>query len=346
MASLNPEKLLQLIKLSSGDGKEPNFDFIHPEWPRLPVLSKGARELFGGRQPSFPFITRKWPSGCVSRRLYEASSMQGTTQKEFLKYPFVHLDALREGSKEVHPVMAGTSMALVRFDDADLVPHPFLGQEPVVVNGLVSGGPWLSPAHSEIMGGTSIALMLQGLKVWMISTSLTASILFERNLRDPCQFLSTISKPPRYNGKKTFFVAIQRPGDAIIIPHMFAHTVLTIDIGVPSILVGWECITPADLSIPVKVFDNLAFGARKGLWRKQFLEGGVEQLKTWVMSLPADNDLRKHFEWFVEYYDLSLMPVDPPVERIPRKKQITAQRIKNMSRQKLLPLEVSSPPSS
>ena len=125
MASLNPEKLLQLIKLSSGDGKEPNFDFIHPEWPRLPVLSKGARELFGGRQPSFPFITRKWPSGCVSRRLYEASSMQGMTQKEFLKYPFVHLDALREGSKEVHPVMAGTSMALVRFDDADLVPTRF-----------------------------------------------------------------------------------------------------------------------------------------------------------------------------------------------------------------------------
>ena len=47
MASLNPEKLQQDIKLSSGDGKEPNFDFIHPEWPRLPVLSKGAQELFG-----------------------------------------------------------------------------------------------------------------------------------------------------------------------------------------------------------------------------------------------------------------------------------------------------------
>ena len=53
MASLNPKKLLQLIKLSSGDGKEPNFDFIHPEWLRLPVLSKGAQELFGGRQPFF-----------------------------------------------------------------------------------------------------------------------------------------------------------------------------------------------------------------------------------------------------------------------------------------------------
>ena len=79
--------------------------------------------------------------------------MQGMTQKEILKYPFVHPDALREISNEVHPVMAGTSTALVPFDDVDLVPHPFLDQETVVVNGLVSNGPWLSPAHSEIMGG-------------------------------------------------------------------------------------------------------------------------------------------------------------------------------------------------
>ena len=43
-------------------------------------------------------------------------------------------------------------MALVRFDEVDLVPHPFLDQEPVVVNGLVSDGPWLSPARPENMG--------------------------------------------------------------------------------------------------------------------------------------------------------------------------------------------------
>ena len=65
----------------------------------------------------------------------------------------MHRDALREGSKEVHPVMAGTSMALVRFDDVDLVPRPFLDQVTVIVNGLVWNGPWLSRAHSEIMGG-------------------------------------------------------------------------------------------------------------------------------------------------------------------------------------------------
>ena len=181
--------------------------------------------------------------------------------------------------------------------------------------------------------------MLQGLKVWMISTSLTASISFERNLQDPCQFLSTVSKPPRCNENKTFSVAVQQPGDAIIIPHMFAHTVLTIDIGVTSVLVGWECITSADLSISVKTFDNLAFGDRK---RKQFLEGGVEQLKNWVMSVPADNDLRKHFEWFVEHYDLSLTPVEPPIDRIPRKKKLNAQRIQEISKQSELLLDVPS----
>ena len=142
--------------------------------------------------------------------------------------------------------------------------------------------------------------------------------------------------------KKDLFCGCSTARDAIIIPHMFAHTVFTTGIGVPSILVGWECIAPVDLFIPVKVFDNLAFGARKGLWRKQYLEVGVEQLKSWVMSLPADNDLRKHFEWFVEYHDLSLMLVKVPVERIPRKKQIIAQRVKNMPRQSDLPLDVSS----
>ena len=87
----------------------------------------------------------------VSPRLYEVSSTQRMMQ-EFLKYPFVYLDTLREGSKENHPVMAGTLIDLVRFDDVDLVSHPFLDQETVVVNGLVSDGSWLSPAHTEMMG--------------------------------------------------------------------------------------------------------------------------------------------------------------------------------------------------
>ena len=51
-------------------GRQGALDFIHPEWPRLLVVSKGARELFRGRQPSFPFMTRRWPSGCIARRLW------------------------------------------------------------------------------------------------------------------------------------------------------------------------------------------------------------------------------------------------------------------------------------
>ena len=73
----------------------------------------------------------------------------GVDAEVFLEYPFPHLDALREGSKEVHSVMAGSSMTLVRFDPVDVVPHPFLDQEAVVVNGVVSDGPWLSPTHTE-----------------------------------------------------------------------------------------------------------------------------------------------------------------------------------------------------
>ena len=143
----------------------------------------------------------------------------------------------------------------------DLVPHPFLDREAVVVNGITLDGPWLSLLHTQIMWETSNALMLQGPKMWMKSMSLTTSVLFEKRLQDPCLFLSTVSKPPRYNEKKTLFMAVQRPVDELIIPHMFVHTVLTIGIGVLSVLVGRQCSIPTDVSIPVKVFDNLGFGA-------------------------------------------------------------------------------------
>ena len=108
--------------------------------------------------------------------------------------------------------------------------------------------------------------MLQGLKVCMISMSLTASIFLERNVRELCQFLSTISKPPRYNEKKTLLEMFNGRGrnNHPLYPYMFAHTVLTIDISVPSVLVGWECISQADLSFPVKVLDNQHVIARSG----------------------------------------------------------------------------------
>ena len=52
----------------------------------------------------------------------------------------MHLDALRESREEIHPVLSGTPLALVRLDDVDLVPHQFLEHKTVVVNGLVDLG--------------------------------------------------------------------------------------------------------------------------------------------------------------------------------------------------------------
>ena len=77
--------------------------------------------------------------------------MQRMTLKEFVNYPLVHLDALREGNTEFHPAMTGTSTDLAQLDDADSVPRPFLDQEAVVVNCLDSDGPRLSPAHTEVI---------------------------------------------------------------------------------------------------------------------------------------------------------------------------------------------------
>ena len=152
MASINPENLLQFIKSFPGDKKEPNVDYINPEWPRISVISMGGGESIGDRQPISPFITRRSLSDCVSPRLYELSTMRGLMQ-QFLNHPVVRFYALREGYNEVYSAVAGSSIALMRFDPMDLVPHPFLNQEGVGVNGLFSNGTKVSLAHTETIGG-------------------------------------------------------------------------------------------------------------------------------------------------------------------------------------------------
>ena len=152
---------------------------------------------------------------------YEISSKKGLTQKEFLKYLFVHLDAILEDSEEVHSVMAGSSTALVRFDHVDLVPHPFLYQGVVVVTSLVSDGPWLSPAHTETLG--MLDLMLQRLKVRLISTSLKASIFFEINLRDRVNFSAPSHNLPAVMKKDLFRVCSVTGGRYNHPSHVCAH---------------------------------------------------------------------------------------------------------------------------
>ena len=115
-----------------------------------------------------------------------------------------------------------------------------------------------------------------------------------------------------------------------IFPHFMAHTVNTIDIGVLSVLVGCECSTPVDLSIPLLIFHSLVFGARKSLWREHFLEGGLEKLRECVLTLDAKSDLRKHFQLFDNIYDLFQLDIAASISRQSRKKKLTTKRVQLM----------------
>ena len=44
-------------------------------------------------------------------------------------------------------------MALLEFDDEDLILQLFAGQEPIMVIGLAVEGPWISPVHTDMKGG-------------------------------------------------------------------------------------------------------------------------------------------------------------------------------------------------
>ena len=80
----------------------------------------------------------------------------------------------------------------------------------------------------------------------------------EKLLQDADYLVHTLARAAQRTEKEALIIATQKPGDAIIIPHMMTHTLLTIDLGHPAVLVGWECKTATD-TILVHVSDELTY---------------------------------------------------------------------------------------
>ena len=119
-------------------------------------------------------------------------------------------------------------------------------------------------------------------------------------------------------------LASQLPGHFIFLPALMVLTISTITISVRSILLC--CTTTADLSIPVKTIDILAFGEKKELhkrvsWRETWLEH--------VKRLMLRQRIAWSFSCFVEDYFLSLLLVRFPVRKIAREKKWLRERKRN-----------------
>ena len=117
-----------------------------------------------------------------------------------------------------------------------LSPYCFLDQIVTSCMGLLIKGPWFTYAHTEIGGGASFALLNTGIKIWCASTSTRGTRFFERCCHFPKVFIELMQRGPRERESRYLQFTLQRPADLIYIPHLLAHSVLTLDTGSPTIL--------------------------------------------------------------------------------------------------------------
>ena len=93
-----------------------------------------------------------------------------------------------------------------------------------------------------------------------------------------------MQRGPRERESRYLQFTFQRPGDLIYIPHLFAHAVLTLDTGSPTILSGWDAATTANQQIIIQTLDEYTFGVRRGKWPEIFREKGLVALRERVFS--------------------------------------------------------------
>ena len=172
--------------------------------------------------------------------------------------------------------------------------------------GLLIKGPWFTYAHTEIGGGASFALLNTGNKIWCVSTSSRGTRFFERCCHSPEGFIHLMQRGPRERESRYLQFTLQRPGDLIYIPHLLAHSVLTLDTGSPTILSGWDAATTTNQQIIIQALVEYTFGVHRGKWREIFREKGLSALREWVFS-PATgpqeskSKLVQHWQYWKKY---------------------------------------------
>ena len=199
-------------------------------------------------------------------------------------------------------------------------PYCFLDQIVTSCMGLLIKGPWFTYAHTEIGGGASFALLNKGIKIWCASTSSRGTRFFERCCHFPEGFIELMQRGPRERESRYLQFTLQRPGDLIYIPHLLAHSVLTLDTGSPTILSGWDAATTTNQQIIIQTLDKYSFGVRHGKWREIFREKGLVALREWVSS-PATgpqeskNKLVQHWQYWEKHSPdlLSTLSIEGPI---------------------------------
>ena len=223
--------LLEFVTSVVGAGtEEGSSDVIHPGWRRLQYYKGSTEQLFGGQMPTSPVLTKRWPGNCFSSRLRTLADRPNLTRDEFINSGLVTVDKVKEGAS-IGEAFIGSSTSHVTVSPEDVVPRLFPGQVTASRAALVTDVPWLSFLHVEMGGNAVVSILFRGTKVWIVCNSITATRKYDRILRDPGQFLQLLMRKLHQGEADALSLVAQRPGDCVILPHLFGHAVLTIKTG-------------------------------------------------------------------------------------------------------------------
>ena len=84
---------------------------------------------------------------------------------------------------------------------------------------------------------------------------------------------------PGDNAERYLLFFIQLLGDSICNPHLLAHAAITLDIGSPTFLSGWDANTTTSPQTTVQTLDDRTFSVHRGKWRQMFRTKGLSALK-------------------------------------------------------------------
>ena len=116
----------------------------------------------------------------------------------------------------------------------------------------------------------------------------------------------------------------RRPGN--LIPIFFAHVLLTVHTGSPTILSRWDAATASNHLVILQTVDEYTFGVRRGKWREIFRKKTLSALRELVFSpstgLQESKDrLQKHWNYWEHQSPNFLLSLHIEKE-IPRKIKI------------------------
>ena len=133
---------------------------------------------------------------------------------------------------------------------------------------LVAKGSWFTNGHIEFGGADSVAKLVSGCKLWIMSQSVNTS-RFLLKIRTFNQLLNFLIVKPGENVTtkyKGLFYHVGKSGDLIIQPSLFAHCVVTKeektkeDRRIWALVHGWEAINRNDMKLGRTVINNFCFG--------------------------------------------------------------------------------------